>query len=94
MNVKLLDNRVLVLPVQEETSAGGILIPTAAQEKSGIGLVKAVGNGKLLDNGSHAEMTVKVGDKVLYGKYSGTEVKLEGEEYLIVREEDIMGIIG
>jgi chaperonin GroES len=93
MNVQLLDNRVLVMPTQEETSAGGILIPTAAQEKSGMGEVKFIGNGKLLDNGSRSDMTVKIGDTVLYGKYSGTEVKLDGVDYVIVREEDIMGII-
>lgn len=93
MSVRLLDNRVLISILQEETSNGGILIPTAAQQKSDMGVVKSVGNGKLNDDGSRSPMSVKEGDKVLYSKYSGTEVKLNGEEFIIIREEDIMGIL-
>ena len=93
MSVRLLDNRVLISIVQEETSSGGILIPTAAQQKSDMGVVKTVGQGKLNEDGSRSEMTVKAGDKVLYSKYSGTEVKIGGEEFIIIREEDIMGIL-
>lgn len=93
MSVRLLDNRVLISILQEETSNGGILIPTAAQQKSDMGVVKAVGNGKLNEDGSRSAMTVKAGDTVLYSKYSGTEVKLDGEDFIIIREEDIMGIL-
>jgi chaperonin GroES len=94
MSVRLLDNRVLIRPNKEHTSEGGIVIPNAAQEKSDTGVVVAVGEGKLLENGERSKITVKKDDKVLYSKYSGTEVKLSGEEYLIVREEDIMGVVG
>ena len=93
MSVSLLDNRVLISPQQEETTNGGIVLPGSAQEKSDTGLVKKVGPGKTKDDGSHIAMTVKEGDKVLYSKYSGTEVKIAGEEFIIVREEDIMGVL-
>ena len=93
MSVRLLENRVLISPLQEETSAGGILIPTAAQQKSDTGIVKAVGVGKRDDKGQMIPMTVKVGDKVIYGKYAGTEVKLNGETLMIVSETDIIGIL-
>lgn len=93
MGVRLLENRVLVSPLQEETSLGGILIPTAAQQKSDTGIVKSVGVGKRDDKGQMIPMTVKVGDKVMYNKYSGTEVKLQGETLIIVSENDIIGIL-
>ena len=94
MNVKLLDNRLLVKVTQEEKSDGGIFIPTASQEKSDMGEIVAVGSGKLMDDGNRAAMSVKTGDKVLYSKYAGTEVKLEGVDYIIIREDDVMGILG
>ncbi len=93
MGVRLLENRVLISPLQEETSNGGILIPTAAQQKSDTGTVKSVGVGKRDDKGQLVPMTVKVGDKVMYNKYSGTEVKLQGEALIIVSENDIIGIL-
>jgi chaperonin GroES len=94
VNVRLLDNRVLISTLQEETTAGGILIPTAAQQKSDTGVVKKVGQGKLKKDGTHHAMTVKEGDKVVYSKYSGTEIKIDGQDFIIVREDDIMGILG
>ena len=93
INVRLLDNRVLISAVQEETSNGGILIPTAAQQKSDTGVVKKVGQGKLKKDGSYHVMSVKEGDKVVYSKYSGTEVKIGGQDFIIIREDDIMGIV-
>jgi chaperonin GroES len=93
MSVTLLDNRVLISPQQEETSNGGIVLPGSAQEKSDTGLVKATGPGKTKEDGGKIAMTVKDGDKVLYSKYSGTEVKIAGEDYIIIREEDIMGVL-
>ena len=93
MGVRLLENRVLISPLQEETSLGGILIPTAAQQKSDTCTVKSVGIGKRDDKGQIVPMTVKVGDKVMYNKYSGTEVKLQGETLIIVSENDIIGIL-
>jgi len=93
MSVSLLDNRVLISPQQEETSNGGIVLPGSAQEKSDTGFVKAIGPGKTQKDGSRIAMTVKEGDKVLYSKYSGTEVKIAGEEYIIIREDDIMGVL-
>jgi len=78
---------------EERTSAGGIVIPDSATEKPIQGEVIAVGNGKILDSGETRPLDVKVGDRVLFGKYSGTEVKLDGEDYLVMREEDIMGVI-
>ena len=94
-NLKPLYDRVVVKPVEaEEKSAGGILIPDNAKEKPTKGEVVAVGEGKALDNGSVRAPKVKVGDKVLFGKYSGTEVKLDGTEYLVVKEDDILAIIG
>lgn len=77
----------------EAKSAGGILIPDTATEKPSRGVVVAVGKGKLLENGELRPLTVKVGDEVLFGKYSGTEVKFEGEEYVVMREDDVMAII-
>lgn len=94
MNIRPLQDRVLVRRAEEETkSAGGIILTGSAQEKPSQGEVVAVGNGKKLDNGSTLPMDVKVGDKVLFGKYSGSEVKAGDEILLMMREEDIMGII-
>jgi chaperonin GroES len=78
---------------EERTSAGGIVIPDSATEKPSEGEVLAVGKGKVNDAGDVLAMDVKVGDKILFGKYSGTEIKIEGEEVLIMREEDILGIV-
>ena len=94
LNIKPLHDRVVVrrLP-EEEMSAGGILIPNAAQEKPHQGEVVAVGAGKQLEDGSVRKMAVSEGDRVLFGKYSGTEVKLGSEELIVMREDDIMGIV-
>ncbi len=94
MNIRPLHDRVVVRRMEEErTSAGGIVIPDSATEKPIQGKIIAVGNGKTLDNGQVRPLEVKVGDRVLFGKYSGTEVKLDGEDFLVMREEDIMGVI-
>lgn len=94
MNIRPLQDRILVRRAEEETkSVGGIILTGSAQEKPSQGEVVAVGNGKKLDNGSALPMDVKVGDKVLFGKYSGSEVKVGDETLLMMREEDIMGII-
>ncbi len=95
MKVKPLHDRVLVKPFEEEEekTSGGIIIPDTAKEKPQKGEVVAVGDGRILDNGEKVPMCVKVGDKVLYGKYAGTEVKIEGEKYLVMREDDIYAII-
>lgn len=94
MNIRPLHDRVVIKRSEEErTSAGGIVIPDSAAEKPIRGEVIAVGKGKVLDNGQVRNLDVKVGDQVLFGKYSGTEVKIEGEELLVMREEDIMAII-
>lgn len=91
MDVKPLEDRVIVKPLEaEEKTAGGIIIPDNAKEKPQKGEVIAVGPGKVSDKGEKIPMTVKKGDVVLYGKYSGTEVKVDGEDYLIVRESDIL----
>jgi chaperonin GroES len=90
-----LDDRVLIEQSSaEETTAGGIVLPDTAKEKPQRGRVIASGPGKLLDNGQRATLSVKVGDEVFYGKYSGTEVEMNGEKYVIVRESDILAIIG
>ncbi len=95
MNLKPLGDRVIVRPMEaEEKTKGGIILPDTAKEKPIEGTVVAVGPGKVSDDGKEIKMEVKVGDKVLYGKYSGTEVTVEGEEYLIMRESDIFAIIG
>ncbi|MCK5190800.1 MAG: co-chaperone GroES [Methylococcales bacterium] len=95
MNIRPLHDRVIVKRVEEETtSAGGIVLPGSAAEKPSEGEILAVGNGKQLDNGDVRALEVKVGDKVLFGKYSGNEVKIDGEELIVMREEDIMGILG
>ncbi|WP_196139921.1 co-chaperone GroES [Aliikangiella sp. G2MR2-5] len=94
MSIRPLHDRVLVRRMEDETTtAGGIVIPDNAKEKPSRGEVLAVGNGKHLDNGDVRSLDVKVGDKVLFGKYAGNEVKVDGEELLIMREDDIMGII-
>ncbi|MCB1805194.1 MAG: co-chaperone GroES [Candidatus Competibacteraceae bacterium] len=94
MKIRPLHDRVIVKRTEEETtSPGGIVIPDSAAEKPSKGEVVAVGNGKLLDNGERLSPAVKAGDKVLFGKYSGTEVKVDGTEYLVMREDDIMGIL-
>jgi len=94
MNIRPLHDRVVVRRLENETtSAGGIVIPDSAAEKPMQGEILAVGNGKIQDNGEVRALDVKVGDKVLFGKYSGTEVKVDGEEVLMMREDDIMGVI-
>ncbi len=93
MKIKPLHDRVIVKRLEEENkSKGGIIIPDSAKEKPAQGEIIAVGDGKVED-GKKIDMNVKVGDKVLFSKYAGTEVKLDGEEYLIMREDDILGII-
>jgi chaperonin GroES len=95
INVRPLGDRVLVQPIEEqETKKGGIIIPDTAKEKPQEGNVIALGTGKVDDNGKKVEFTVKKGDKVLISKYGGTEIKMDGESYLIMREDDILGIIG
>ena len=94
MSLRPLHDRVIVRRMEEErTSAGGIVIPDSAAEKPSKGEVIATGNGKILDNGDVRALDVQVGDKVLFGKYSGNEVKVDGEELLVMREEDIMAVI-
>lgn len=95
MNIRPLHDRVIVKRVEEETtSTGGIVLPGSATEKPSEGEILAVGNGKQLDGGEVRALEVKVGDKVLFGKYSGSEVKVDGEELIVMREEDIMGVLG
>lgn len=96
MNVRPLHDRILVQRLEdtEEKSGSGIIIPDTAKEKPQRGKVTAVGNGKTLEDGTRVELEVKKGDQVLFGKYAGTEVKIEGEEYLILREDDILAIVG
>ena len=94
-NIRPISDRVLVKRVESENkSAGGIVIPDTAQEKPIIGEVIAVGNGKVLESGDIRKPDVAVGDKILFGKYSGTEVKLDGQDYLMMKEDDIMAILG
>ncbi len=94
MNIRPLHDRVIVRRMEEErTTAGGIVIPDSATEKPAQGEILAVGNGKVTDSGEVRPLDVKVGDKVLFGKYAGTEVKVEGEDLLVMREEDIVGVI-
>lgn len=94
MKIKPLHDRILVKGLkEEEKTKGGIIIPDSAKEKPMEGEVVAVGPGKMADDGKRIAMDVKAGDRVLYSKYGGTEVKIEGEEHLILREDDILGII-
>jgi chaperonin GroES len=94
MNIRPLYDRVVVKRIEEgETVQGGIIIPDSAKEKPQEGEVVAVGQGKRLENGKVVALDVKAGDRILFGKYSGSEIKLDGEEYLIMREDEILGII-
>ena len=94
MKIRPLHDRVIVKRLEEEkTSPGGIVIPDSAAEKPIQGEVVAVGNGKTLDNGEVRALEVKKGDRVLFGKYSGNEVKVDGDEFLVLREDDIMGVV-
>ncbi len=94
MKIRPLHDRILVKRVEEETKTkGGIIIPDTAKEKPAEGKVVAVGNGRIGDDGKRIALEVKTGDRVLFSKYGGTEVKVEGEEYLIMREDDILGIV-
>ena len=94
VKIKPLGDRVIVKPIERQTMKGGIIIPDTAKEKPMEGEVLAVGPGKVADKGVRTEMDVKVGDRVLYGKYSGTEVKLDNETYLIIHQDEILGILG
>jgi chaperonin GroES len=94
MNIRPLHDRLVVERMEEEElSPGGIVIPDAAKEKPSQGKVLAVGNGKILDNGQVQPMDVKVGDKILFGKYAGNEVKFDGNDYIVMREDDVMAVI-
>ena len=94
MKIRPLHDRVVVKRIEEEeTTKGGIIIPDTAKEKPSEGKVVAVGNGKLLENGKTQPLDVKKGDKILFGKYAGTEIKIEGDEHLIMREDDIIAIV-
>lgn len=91
INLRPLDDRIVVCPLEaDEVTAGGIVLPDAAREKPQRGTIVAVGEGKLLDSGSRAELSVGVGDEVIYGKYGGSEVEVDGQEYKILRESDIL----
>ncbi len=94
MNLRPLQDRIIVKRLEEENvTAGGILIPDTAKEKPQRGEVVAVGKGKVTEDGKVLPMDVKAGDKVLFGKYAGTEIKIDGQDYLIMREDDILGVI-
>jgi chaperonin GroES len=94
MKVRPLHDRLVVRRIEEkETAKGGIIIPDTAKEKPQEGSVLAVGNGKVLDNGTKVAMDVKVGDKILFGKYSGTEIKIDGEDVLILREDEVLAVL-
>ncbi len=94
MNLKPLDDRIVIKQSDaEDKSAGGILLPDSAQEKPQIGKVVATGPGKLLDDGKRAQMSVKKKDEVLYAKYGGSDVEVDGEKYVILRESDVLGIV-
>jgi chaperonin GroES len=94
MKLRPLQDRILVQRVEEEErTKGGIIIPDTAKEKPAEGKVAAVGNGKVGEDGKRIKLEIKKGDRILFGKYSGTEVKIEGEEYLIMREDDVLGVI-
>jgi chaperonin GroES len=95
MNLRPLHDRVLVRRLEEkESKRGGIIIPDSAKEKPQQAEVVAVGNGKLLDDGTRATIDLKAGDRILFGKYSGSDVKIDGQEYLILREDEILGVLG
>ena len=94
MKIRPLHDRVIVKRLEEErTSPGGIVIPDSAAEKPSQGKIVAIGKGKILEDGSVRALDVKVGDKILFGKYSGTEVKVDGDDLLVMREEDIMAVV-
>jgi chaperonin GroES len=94
MKVKPLHDRLLVRRIEEkDTAKGGIIIPDTAKEKPQEGEVLAVGNGKILENGTKIALDVKVGDKILFGKYTGTEIKIDGEEVLILREDEVLAVL-
>ncbi|HXN45501.1 MAG TPA: co-chaperone GroES [Bryobacteraceae bacterium] len=94
MNIRPLHDHVLIRRIEEaETVRGGIIIPDSAKEKPQQGEVVAVGDGKVLEDGQHAAIDVKTGDRILFGKYSGSDVKIDGEKYLIVREDEILGVL-
>ena len=94
MKIRPLQDRVLVQPILEkDVRKGGIIIPDSAKEKPIEGRVKAVGQGKLGEDGNRIKLDVKVGEKVLYGKYAGTEIKIDGEDFLLMREDDILGVV-
>ena len=94
MKVRPLHDRILIKRIEEtENIRGGIIIPDTAKEKPQEGVVVAVGNGKILDDGTRLSLEVKAGDHILFGKYSGTDIKIEGEEYLILREDEVLGIL-
>jgi len=94
MKIRPLQDRIVVKRLEEEgKTKGGIIIPDTAKEKPIEGKVIAVGNGKVMENGTRVPLEVKAGDRILFGKYSGTEVKIEGEEHLIMREDDVLGVI-
>ncbi len=95
MKIRPLHDRILVERLEEqEVKRGGIIIPDTAKEKPQEGQVIAVGNGKILENGTKIALDVKAGDKILFGKYSGTEIKIDGEEFLILREDEVLAVIG
>ncbi len=94
MKLRPLQDRILVQRVEEETTTkGGIIIPDTAKEKPAEGKVIAAGNGKVGEDGKRVPLEIKAGDRILFGKYAGTEVKIEGEEFLIMREDDVLGVI-
>jgi chaperonin GroES len=94
MKVRPLHDRLMVRRIEEkETAKGGIIIPDTAKEKPQEGEVLAVGNGKILDNGTKVPLDVKVGNKILFGKYSGTEIKIDGEDVLILREDEVLAVL-
>ena len=94
LNIKPLADRVIVAPMEQETMKGGIIIPDTAKEKPQQGKIVAVGPGSISDNGERVACEVKKGDIVLYGKYAGTEVSVDGNDYLILRESDVLAILG
>ena len=94
MKIRPLQDRILVQPIKDkDVRKGGIIIPDSAKEKPIEGRVKAVGAGKVGDDGKRVKLDVKIGDKVLYSKYGGTEIKIEGEDFLLMREDDVLGIV-
>ncbi len=94
MKIRPLQDRIMVQPILEKAvQKGGIIIPDSAKEKPIEGRVKAVGKGKIGDDGKPIKLEIKVGDKVLYSKYGGTEIKIDGEDYLLMREDDVLGVV-